>query len=282
MSNDLIESKNLTTEQIDLIKTTICKNASDDELKLFLYTAKKTGLDPLAKQIYAVKRWDKSLGRETMTFQTGIDGYRLIASRTGQHLGTEDAVFVICKTTGKPLSGPHKASFSATARYNEYVQTTKEGHPTQFWKKMAYSQLAKCAEALALRKAFPQELSGMYTQEEMGQADNNSEIAEPRKYTVTKEPSKNEPMQLTIDGIPMTEEKHVFHDDPLPPLKEPEKPTTESLNTLMDMIAATETSSDTVGKWLDKAGVNDIDQLSQEQVDKCIALLRDKLAKQEK
>lgn len=183
---ELIEKRGeFNREQIELIKRTVAKGSTDDELALFLYTAQKRGLDPLVKQIYAIKR--KTKDGEVMTIQTGIDGFRAVASRTGQLAGSDDAVF-----DSETSSHPNKATvtvyrmvngqrcpFSATARWDEYKQVKYSGELMGLWAKMPYTMLAKCAEALALRKAFPEDLSGLYTFDEMAQADN--QVMPPKK-----------------------------------------------------------------------------------------------------
>lgn len=186
-----LERQTFGRDQVELIKRTIAKGASDDELKLFMAQCERTGLDPFDRQIYFIKRkqWNArtSSYEEIGQTQTSIDGFRVVAERTGEMDGQEVAwcdeagvwtdiwlkkeppfaarVLVYRKGCAKPFPG--------IARYDEYVQTNRDGKPNTMWAKMAANQLAKCAEALGLRKAFPKQLSGLYTRDEMAQADNH-------------------------------------------------------------------------------------------------------------
>lgn len=193
----------ITDDQVELLKNTICKGSTNDELQLFLATSRRLGLDPFSRQIHAVKRKerfkDDATGRwgdrEVMTIQVGIDGFRLQAQRSGRYGGQEGPWW--CGTDGVwreiwPWDAPPAAAkvvvllhgaggivrVPAVAHWREYVSYKHDGSPTKMWASKASLMLAKCAEALALRKAFPAELSGLYTPDEMQAADGPSAAAQ--------------------------------------------------------------------------------------------------------
>jgi phage recombination protein Bet len=170
-------------EQVSLIKeiTAPKANLTDRELFVFLYTARRLGLDPVARQLYAVKYKNRASGNEDLSIQTSIDGYRSIAARTEQLGGIDAPVYgpevdidgakypewasVTVYRTGSPRG------FTAVVRWKE-VRQIRNGKLGDFWEKMPFRMLGKCAEAAALRMAFAADLSGVYTEDEMGQAEN--------------------------------------------------------------------------------------------------------------
>ena len=162
--------------QLDLIKNQIAKGCSTSEIEYFIGVCQRTGLDPFQRQIYAIRRKDN--GVEKMTIQTGIDGYRLIADRTDRYAGSDEPVhhyddagnLMRSVVTVWKMVGGVRGSFTASALWSEYQQANNK-----MWAKMPCTMLAKCAEALALRKAFPADLSGLYTTEEMMQSEGGND-----------------------------------------------------------------------------------------------------------
>jgi hypothetical protein len=155
-------------EQKQLIASTIAPGCSADELRMFAYACQRTGLD---------------------------DGLRSIAERTGQLDGSETFwcgedgewkdVWLGSKSPAAAKTIIHRKGsqhpFVGVARYADY--NAGQG----LWNKMGAAMIAKCSEALALRKAFPADLSGVYGSEEMEQAE------EIQAVTVTAEPAPAAP-----------------------------------------------------------------------------------------
>lgn len=156
----------------------------EDAVRMLAHFVERTGLDPVLRQCWLNHRQGK------ITVQATIDGFRIVAGRSGEYEGQTptqwcgpDGAWRDAWLDDKPpaaaRAGVYRKGFRepiyAVARYAEYVQTREGGVPNVMWRKMPANQLGKCAEALALRKAFPEYLSGMYTVDEMAQAENDAE-----------------------------------------------------------------------------------------------------------
>lgn len=224
------------------------QDASDGDLLVFFHVCQRTGLDPFARQIHMVGRNTKD-GNQWVTkytIQTGIDGYRLVARRATDRLGEtleyEDTQW--CDASGNwsdvwlkstpPAAARvtvlrHGKRFPGVALYNEYVQTKRDGEPNAMWSRMPANQLAKCAEAMALRKAFPQDLSGIYADEEMGQAE-RVERREPSGLAAALAP---EPAEEPVAPEP---DPHAPGPDDVPLLDVPELITAPQLKKLHTVL----------------------------------------------
>lgn len=166
------EQRGFTEGQVQALKKMNgWEHVPDAELAVFFHQAQRTGLDPFARQIYLIPRYSRKNNRTEYTIQTGIDGLRLIADRTGRYAGSEAPVFdeddygLYARVTVYKIVEGARCPFTAVAYLREY-----KDERSPMWSRMERGQLGKCSKALALRKAFPADLSGIYAHEEMDQA----------------------------------------------------------------------------------------------------------------
>ena len=184
----VVEAGGLTPAQVNLIRDTVARGATDDELRMFLYQCQRLQLDPMLRQVHFVKRPQEIDGqwKSVGTMLVGIDGMRLAARRTGELTALHGPFW--CGPDGQWLDawlaedpptaarvGVDRAGLTdtvwAVARYATYCQLRRDGTPTRTWERMPDLMLAKAAEAMALRRAFPDALSGVHVEEELPEAD---------------------------------------------------------------------------------------------------------------
>lgn len=178
-----------TEYQLAALRQVGIENAPQADLAVFLNFAQRTGLDPFARQIYMIGRRSKAGDNwiTKWTIQASIDGLRIVAERSRQYTGQvgpefcgPDGVWKDVWVSNLPpvaarvgvLRSGFDAPLYSVAYWDEYVQTDRDGNPTSLWKSKPKLMLAKCAEALALRKAFPNDLAGLYTADEMAASEN--------------------------------------------------------------------------------------------------------------
>lgn len=170
-------------QEISTLKNIVAPDATDEELVYFAKFCHQVGLNPIANQIHFVKRAGRS------TFQTSIDGFRIIAERSSKYQGQTKVEFGEIKRNKFKLMqkkqlfefdleypewaevGIYRKDFACPLYARAYFDEYCPNPLTVFWKKMPRIMIAKCAEALALRKAFPNDLSNIYTNDELDQAE---------------------------------------------------------------------------------------------------------------
>ena len=179
--------------EVALLKSQIAPGATDGQLALFIQVCRQTGLNPFARQIYAVIRKEKQRDgsyEPKMSIQTSIDGYRLLAQRSGEYAGQDGPYWYNHHTRewsdvwledfppAAAKVGVMRKGFTqpiyAVARFDSYAVRNYDGKLSNLWNKMPELMIAKVSESLALRRAFPAELSGIYTDAEMEQADTSA------------------------------------------------------------------------------------------------------------
>lgn len=171
----------VTEEQMKLVKSIIFSDGTDAELNLFFYECARRGVHPLDRKIFPIKRNDSESGGKKLTFQCSIDYFRSAALESGEYDGQDEPEYGPLGQQGFPewakVSVYRKGierPFVGIARWTEFFPGEKQGF---MWKKMPHGQLAKCAEALAFRKAFPQKLGGLFSDDEMHQADRPAAVS---------------------------------------------------------------------------------------------------------
>jgi len=247
-----------TGKQIAALAQLGVDKASPGDLSVFFHQCQRSGLDPFARQIYMIgrnsKNQDTNRWETKYTIQTGIDGFRLIARRATDRsrgvLGYEDTLW--CGEDGQwrdvwlSQEPPRAAKvtvtrdgqfYPAVALMSEYAGTTKTGDLTKMWREKPAGQLAKCAEALALRKAFPQDLAGLHTADEMESSASTMPVERLRG---------SQPRTILEAAAAVT-----------PPSSAGEKPDTPTVDVdnLLDAIAATDNADALREIWRTAAGL---------------------------
>lgn len=200
-----IRPVDMSSKQLDLVRRTVAADCNATEFDLFAEVARRVGLDPFRKQIYAVVYSKDNPDKRKMSIITGIDGFRAIADRSGKYrpdenepeifyderlkdaktnpLGIDRAVVTVHKfgADGQwhPLKGvAYWSEFAALKEVWAYDKDQGKRAPTGEyelpegnWRKMARVMICKCSEAQAIRKGWPEDLSGIYAPEEMERAN---------------------------------------------------------------------------------------------------------------
>lgn len=292
MTNQITEYKkqnNVDTCMWNTLKETLYANATDKSVMMVLDYCKAAKLDPMQKPVHIVPMWDKDTKAMKDTIMPSIGLYRIQAARSNKYAGLSEPIYgeIInttfikidkngnkedvnisypewCKVTVKKLVGDNVVEFTAKEYWLEnYAKTnSKSTAPNTMWANRPMGQLAKCAEAQALRKAFPEIVTQQPTAEEMeGKTLKNKEEVNGAKSLYKRVEEATE----KIKEVGEIEEKISV-----------ENKKTDILKTLEKLITQKNIPEATIESWLNSANVSNLSELDEEKINKCINYIRDK------
>ena len=216
---------------VDVMRASLYPGARPESVGMVLAYCRARGLDPLRKPVHIVPMWVTPAGSKQGAMQDvimpGIALYRIEAARTGEYAGKSEPEFgptvtqefeggkvsfpEWCKVTVWRMVGGQRCEFTAKEYWLENYATARRDsdQPNTMWRKRAWGQLAKCAEAQALRQAFPEATGGEATAEEM-----EDKVHAPREVKATvmePAPAPPEPAGLPYIGVSNGSAGKVLH-----------------------------------------------------------------------
>ncbi len=164
-------------EQVELLKNTYAKGATDIEFRMLIAVGNRVNADPFKREIYLIPFWDRNARKMSKTPVVGIDWYRKQAGKSKNYAGQGEAEFGE-KIQSNGIEHPdwavvpiYNRNFEHPIRvkvfWDEIVKLDKQGNALSSWRTMPRTMLAKCSEAQGIRRAFPEEVGGVYTEDEM-------------------------------------------------------------------------------------------------------------------
>lgn len=192
------------SKMLSILSNNLYPGAAQESVLMVIDYCKAAGLDPLQKPVHIVPMWDSKQGRMRDVVMPGIALYRINASRSNEYGGMSEPEFgpdttetiggvsitypLWCRVTVSRIVGDRIVSFTAREFWKENyaVKGGKEKSiaPNAMWQKRPYAQIAKCAEAQALRKAFPEQCVGNTAEEMHGKQINDEPVVDSGPVTV--------------------------------------------------------------------------------------------------
>jgi phage recombination protein Bet len=285
----LIQQTNIENNEIDAavwstLKNSLYKGAKAGSIQMVVEYCKACKLDPMQKPVHIVPMWDKNTKSMKDTIMPGIGLYRIQAARSNKYAGVSEPEYgdtvnttlggvnisypEWCKVTVKKLVGNNIVEFTAKEYWLENYATIKKDHnaPNAMWLKRPFGQLAKCAEAQALRKAFPEIITQQPTAEEM----EGKSFTENTKTVLDQDKSINSvdnylgDKEGKLETIEVKENTAAIENF------------AKKVRNLDNLIELHQVPEEIVDLWLKKAQVDDISHMKEEYIDACIDYVENK------